>query len=512
MRKLVLSVILFIAFGTVLAQEPIVTWEDLVKKKEKSDIEIADASKNLSTKTWLKRGDLFYQIAVFNTAGLYQGMTATGTFQSADVINGIPDSKETTNVGEIWVYPRKKLFFEDGKLVKWEETEYIDKDAMLKSGEAYIKADELDPKKTLKDKSTFKNSISTTRSGLLNLGVEFYNIGEEFIAKNDSEKAKESFITSYKYMNLAYTLGEFPKASSDTIFDASLINYYLGIISLKAGLSSESRAKLKKSIELNYEPGASFHYMAETYLTEGDSLKYIETVKEGFDKYPSEEQLLIDLINFYLSQNKIETVLQYLDIAIAKNPSNPSYYSAKGTVFFNTFDVLIEKYTKYKEEANEMKKKAFRDRENEKLRVEDEKLKDENLVNAQKVYDEILSNFALAEDLYIKSLEVDPKFFNSAFNLGSLYVKKSRLFTKEGEYQIKIFKDFAKSDELTAKSNESLKVAAEKFEIANKIDPKDRDVLTTLKSIYYKLKDNSNLERIQGEIDKLGANNESKIK
>lgn len=489
MKKFALLFAFIFTLGNVIAQETVLTWDQLKSRKEKSDIEITDAKKSAKSKTWVKRGDLYYTIYTYNTAGLYKGMPAKGGLASAEIL--FPNYTQKTEIegGEVWTYERMKLYFVGGVLDRWEETEKLDNESVLKSAEAYLKAVELD--ESLKEKSTFQSGVRDTRGGMINEAVEYYNV--------------ENFDKAYEYMSVGMKLGELPKLKDDTVFDANLITYYMGIIALKANLTDEARKQFKKSIENKYEAGASYHYMAETYLAEGDSTKFIETVKQGFEVYPQEEQLLIDLINFYINQKKPEIVIEYLDIAISKNPENPSYYSAKGTVYFNEYDEALKRYMKNREDAHEFKKEAFRERNNASKRVEAEKKQKEATDAGDKEYNGIFSNFDKAEKLYNKSLEIDPQFFNSAYNRGSLYLKRSRLYAIEADFVIKINKDFAKSEELTKNSEDALKKSAEMFEIALKIEPKDRDLLNTLKSIYFRLRDNENVARVEGLLLELGA-------
>jgi tetratricopeptide (TPR) repeat protein len=59
------------------------------------------------------------------------------------------------------------------------------------------------------------------------------------------------------------------------------------------------------------------------------ALKYAQT---GFEKNPNYEQLMYDLINFYLSREENEQALAYLDQAVAKDPNNAVLLFAKGRV------------------------------------------------------------------------------------------------------------------------------------------------------------------------------------
>ncbi len=505
MRKLSLLFVLLFVMGSLVAQETIVTWDGLTKQKGKSDADIINVKKNVKSKTWVKRADLYYSIYTFNTKGLYVGMPMeSGMIDKAfvvgakDVVGGDPKSKKQVESEMVWEYPRKKLFFDkNGRLARWEETEFIDKEAILKSAKAYIKADELDEKGTLKNKATFKIGVRDTRNYVVNKAVDYYS----------KEKHKEAL----KYMTLASKLGEFPKDKSDSLFDNRQLVYFMGLIALKGGMTDDARANFKRSIESKYQEGACYHYLAESYAVDGDSAAFIAKVKEGFEKYPEEEQLLIDLINYYINKNQPEKVIEYLDIAISKNPTNPSYYSAKGTVYFNKYSASLSKYTTSREDAHKYKKQAFVDRNNAKKKLAAEKSRDAALKVGDEAFLLIFKDLDKAEEFYNESIKLDEKAFNAAYNVGSINLKRSRVYALESDFVIKIFKDFNKSEVLSKKSDKALEVAAQKFEDALKISPTDRDALKTLRSIYFRMRDTANVDRLDAIIEKLPAVQKSGI-
>ena len=142
MKKLSIFIILIMFFGLSYGQEPepMITWEGLKGQKEKSDKEISDAKKSLSPKTWAKRAETYLNIHTYVTAGLYQGMPADGEgYQTIKFIYKDPGKKFTEGEFEVWEYNRMRLFIKEGKLDKWEQTEFIDIDAIKKSSENITK-------------------------------------------------------------------------------------------------------------------------------------------------------------------------------------------------------------------------------------------------------------------------------------------------------------------------------------------------------------------------------------
>ncbi len=494
MKKLTAIIVLIFFSGIMLAQETGPTWESLKKQKAKSDAEITNPKKSANPKTWIKRADIYYNASTFVTGGLYKGLPAKGKgFQNVEYIFGKPGKILKKDNTETWIYNRKKLFFVNGVLDHWEQTEFIDKDALKKAAEAILKAVELDKKGTLKDKSSTKDLNELIKNSIINEAIGRYT--------------QKDYDNAYKLMDYGYKLCQLPKHPSDTAYDSKQIQYFEGVIAYNAKKYDLAKKHFEKSISDNYQPGIAYHYLADSYAALGDSASSIAKIKEGFEKYPDEEQLIIDLINYYMLRNKQDKAVEYIDIAIKKNPDNPSYYSAKATVYDNKTDELTKLYDKYMEEAYEHKKEAFRNRNNSKLKAAAEKKRDEAVDNALEQVKLIDENIAKAEKLYNKSLEINPKFFNAAYNIGRLYLKKNELKAKHADWLLKVYinKNFAKSAEFENAAKEDLKTAAAKFEEALKIKPDSRDLLKVLKRIYFKLHDKENEQRIIKMLDELGT-------
>lgn len=502
MKKLTIFIILLVFFGAgnVQAQEPVITWDGLKKQKEKSDAEILDAKKGAKSTTWAKRADIYYNIHTFVIGGLFQGLPASGNgIQNAEYLIGKPEKKMTSGDEEIWIYNRKKLIFKNGILDSWEQTEFIDKNALEKSAKALLKAVEIDVKGKFKDKKTTKDLLAMIKSNIINDAITKYT--------------EKDYKEAYKLMTYGYKLCELPKNLTDTIFNSNQVGYFQGVIAYNDKSYEKGKAHFEKSIANEYQAGGSYHYLAECYAGLGDSTTFINKVKEGFEKYPEEEQLIIDLINYYMTKNKIDEAIEYIDIAINKNPDNPSYYSAKATIFDNATEQMTKEYKKFMEESYDFKKEAFRDRNNPaKLKAAEQK-RDEALNKALEVVKNIEENLNKAEKLYEESLEIDPKFFNAAYNLGRVYLKRNDRNALHADYLLKIYikKDFIRSLEFENLSKEQLKTAGEKFEIALKINPDDIDLLKVLKRIYFRLRDTENQKRIDELINNFTGTEENKI-
>ena len=76
-------------------------------------------------------------------------------------------------------------------------------------------------------------------------------------------------------------------------------------------------------------------YLAETYRLEKDTVRYIETLTEGFEKYPTFEFFFPRLVQYYGENGRWETVLDISERAISNNPESEIYRLSKGTALLN---------------------------------------------------------------------------------------------------------------------------------------------------------------------------------
>jgi tetratricopeptide (TPR) repeat protein len=497
MKKLSILMMTLILFsGLLKAQEEAVTWEGLIKQKEKSDKDIQDPKKSIVSKTWMTRAQIYLNIYTFEIGGLYKGMPAKGEgFQTAEFLIGKPGKIMTEGQAEVWVYNRKKLYFVNGTLERWEQTEFIDQDALNKSAQSFMKAIELDTTGKLKDKGTTKDLLSMIKNYVINDAIDKY-------LTKDYENA-------YTLMSTGYELCKLPKNDADTVFNIDQLGYYQGIVAFNANKFDKAKDHFQLSIDKNYEPGAAYHYLASSYAGMGDTASFLAKIREGFEKHPEEEQLIIDLINYYMLEKNTNEALKFIDLAISKKPDNPSYYSAKATIYDNTTEGLSNDYKKYMDQAYEFKKMAFQNRLDIPKKDEYDKKRDEALKIAQGYFDEFINNLAKAEKLYQESLEIDPKFFNAAYNLGRIDLKLNEINLLHADYTYKILKDVnpGLATEFENKAKENLNNSAIRFEAAYKINPKDKDTLEVLRRIYFRLHDKENENRVIELINNLGTQN-----
>ena len=296
--------------------------------------------------------------------------------------------------------------------------------------DSYQKALELD------ENDKFGKSIKIKLTLLTN---DLTNQAVEAFQDEDYDKALSSFEKIIEINNTDIVKADNPEAV-DTV------------ILFNAGLAAYNAKNYDKSIEYyseaakyGYNGARTYSLIADAHQQKGDTIGALEVLKVGFEKYPDDNGVLTSMIQIYLDMEKTDEAMKYLEMAIAQDPTNTTYYFAQGTLY--------------------------------------EKMDDEE--NAIKTYE--------------KALEIDPEFFNANYNLGALYYNK-------GVQQIEVANSVPPNENEryvaeTKKADIWWDKALPYMEKCNELQPNDEMTLESLKNLYYRLK---KMDKYNAVLEKLG--------
>lgn len=76
-------------------------------------------------------------------------------------------------------------------------------------------------------------------------------------------------------------------------------------------------------------------YLAETYKLEKDTVRYLNSLKEGFEHSPKFPFFFPRLVEFYAGQNQLDSAMNVIDKAVAMDADNKTYLFAKSTILLN---------------------------------------------------------------------------------------------------------------------------------------------------------------------------------
>jgi len=307
---------------------------DAVKSLEKAQKESADVKKAANPATWIKLADAYSAIYDSPVKSIWNGASRNEIkilLKDQRII-----STEDRTVQDIKysvdVYYDKDLYYnETGTLACYVQTkEYVPGNLLDLSLSALLKAAELDTKK-----------------------AKTKDITDRLIAMKTRYQSEAMS---------AYTLGDFKKASYNFEGSANIstnplvkqvdtiMMYYTGLTALMSKDYEKSIKFLQLSIDNGYDAkGDIYSSLAEAYKSVGKIDKTKEVLQAGFTKYPTNQSILVTLINSYLESNDDPNkVLALITQAQSNEPMNASLYYAEGNVWKNmkNIDKAIECYKK----------------------------------------------------------------------------------------------------------------------------------------------------------------------
>ena len=238
--------------------------------------------------------------------------------------------EKTMNDAKTWFY-KGNIYLEIANSTD-EKYKDLDPDAFNVAYEAYKKAKELDTKNEYLIEITPR--IMACAAGFYNNGVKNYNEKLFIEAANDFKSAYDA----NKFMG--------------TIDTSALYN-----VAVAADLGEDNEFAKKtynELIKLNYNNPSMYVSLTDIYRAEKDSIKALEIIQIGRERFPDEFSLIISETNLYLAAGETEKALRNLKLAIEKDTMNSTIYSAVG----NMYDRIVADTTKTYEERMEAFKES----------------------------------------------------------------------------------------------------------------------------------------------------------
>lgn len=395
MKKIVLMLIgLLLVVGTVSAQKRNVSRAKLKFTAEPQDLQgakaailpaLEDSTTNRLANTWFLAGDILTNI-YFKTTNRDNGemlsstaFTAFNAFLKADSLDQLPDKK-----GRIKPKLRAKV---------------------LENVKKY--------------KTTFIES------------------GMFFVKKKNNQKALE-------YLEFHLTLQDIPllkNAGFDKDTLRNTIMYYCGVLSdgLKDTVKSIKYFEEVKDLKVK-DMDNSFIYkkLAVIYSEAKDTANLVRILQTGAQKFPSESDYALNLVNIYVEKKAMGEALRWIDTAIKIDEKN--------AVLWNIKAIIIEK-----------------------------------------------DSVDQAIQCYKKAIELDPEFADPLGSIGRIYYNNAL----DEKNRVNAIKDNKKYRAELPKLKEKFKVALPYYEKAYELNSNKRDYMIALRGIYYHLEN----EKLYKEMD-----------
>ncbi len=292
----------------------------------------------------------------------------------------------------------------------------LSNDPLTVAYDSYMKAIQLDEKK--RNANSVKIKLTLLVGDLTNQAVAAFN-----------EENYDKALTSFEQI---MGVEQNPVYKSDDAAVDTVILFNAGLAAYNAQKYDKAIQYYKEAAKYKYNGAKTYSLISSSYMQKNDTVSALQTLQDGLKEYSDNGGILVEIINIYLNSNKVNDAMKYLEIAIAQDPKNSSYYFAQGTLF-------------------------------DKLQKNDE-----------------------AINSYMKAIEFKPDYFDAYYNLGALYYNK-------GVKQIDVANAIPsnqpeKYEAEKDKADIEFKKAIPYMEKAHEINPNDKFTLESLKTLYYRMK------------------------
>ena len=387
-------------------------------------------------------GISFAQVKAVKEAKSIANGTNPDFAKAEQLINEALANPETKNNAETWDVAG---FIQKRRSEKEMESAYLRKpydtlqvfNSALNMCKYYLKCDELaqQPNEKGKIKNKYRKSNATSmlaeRGNLINGGIQYFNMAtgkENEEAKSLNSKALEFFAT---YIDVAAS----PMNEKENLLKTDTVLPQIAYYASLAAAKNEDYANI-----LKYAPYAqddkevgkyAMEFISTALKAQGDTVKWIASLKEGIQKYPEHSFFFGHLIDYYSNNNKFDEAMQFADEMLAKDPQNTFYLYVKGYLYHNMKD-----YTK-------------------------------------------------AIEYYTKTTDIDPNYAEAYSNLGLIYCLQAQDFSEKATTDVNDPK--YKEDQVTLKA--FYEKARPCYEKARSLKPDQKDLwLNGLYRVYYNLK------------------------
>ena len=175
---------------------------------------------------------------------------------------------------------------------------------------------------------------------------------------------------------------------------------------------------LKDTVHYNY----MLQYLAETYMLEKDTARYVASLKEGFKRVPTFPYFFPRLVEYYVVRNQLDSAMTVVNEALTVVPDSDVYLAAKSNLLLE--QGKLQECIEVSKKVIEVNQKLGDPYYNAgicyfNLAVE----QDKNSHNSRKVKEQVEANYKKAMPYLVKYREMEPKEQGKwAFPLYTIYL------------------------------------------------------------------------------------------
>ena len=273
--------------------------------------------------------------------------------------------------------------------------------------------------------------------------------GKQAITKMDNlyGRAFNDAVTSYNAKDYDKAIASYKLASQIKPQDTTAVLYSAYASEAKQDFPA-AKASYNQLLAMNYKSVTLYSRLFQMAKQENNQSEASKILQQALVAYPTNKGFMLEDLNMSLAGGKGEDALGKINKSIAADPSNSNLYAVRGSMY------------------DQQKK----------------------------------TELAVAD--YKKAVELDPKNFDAQFNLGVYnYNKAADFYTKASKMDLKTYQVSGKKAEVEGKK--FFEAAVPYFERALELQPNDRNTLTSLKKIYFRLGRTAESARLETKLQSL---------
>ena len=230
------------------------------------------------------------------------------------------ETESTSNLPKMWNY-RAPIYLQIAL-----KQPSLDKDAIFKATEAYIKCLQRDKRDRIVVRKW--TSEEDVLSGLIQCGYKLFNVAIDKYNEGDYQG-------SLKYYNAIFDIMPFDKEDQlkrgNITEQTILYNSFFSARKMKDNQTAKDL--LQKLIDINFNEPAIYMHMSEIYMEEQNHDKALEYLSLGREMFEDDQGLINAEINLYIQLGKTSDLIEKLGEAIAIDPENDLLYFNRATIY-----------------------------------------------------------------------------------------------------------------------------------------------------------------------------------
>lgn len=273
--------------------------------------------------------------------------------------------------------------------------------------------------------------------------------GKQAVVKMDGlyGRAFNDAVNSYNAKDYDKAIASYKLASQIKPQDTTAVLYSAYASEAKQDFAG-AKAGYNQLLGMNYKSVNVYSRLLQMAKQQKDQAEVSKVLQQALAAYPTNKTFMLEDLNMSLAKGKGEDALSKINKTIAADPGNSNLYAVRGSIY------------------DQQKK----------------------------------SDMALTD--YKKAVELDPNNFDAQFNLGVYnYNRAADAYTKASKMDLKTYQVSGKKLEVEGKKN--FEASVPYFEKALQLQPDDRNTLTSLQKVYFRLGRTADSERLNAKLQSL---------